>query len=271
MTLNASSQILSKLCGKNYLVDTGTASSNSARIRWNGTISNSIGGTICTKDTVGALPFYNAAVSEETKIAGISLFSDVPSYFILIDRLWECSVNTSGLIFDITSSATQIIDSVTWPARDSNESTNGEGVYLAIVSNGAWSSGVVDIVVNYTNSSGVPNRVGNSIFALTANPINRHIVYISLDSGDTGVRSLQSFNLSFGFNPIPTAGTFHLIAFRPISIYTLLNNYNPVTESFAKCPLPKLYNDSCLTFISQPQASAAEIQPFSGYIEYASG
>lgn len=270
MALNTSSQILSKLCGKNYIVDSGTSTTNNARIRWNGTVSNSIGGSICNKDTIGALPFYNSIVSEETKIAGISLFSDVPSYFILIDRLWECSVNSSGSVFDITSSATQTVNSITWPARDNNESTNGEGVYLAIVSSGGWSGGVVDLVANYTNSSGVSNRIGNTIFTLSANPVNRHIVYLSLDGGDIGVRSIQSFTLSFG-SPVPTAGTFHLIAFRPISIYLLLNNYNPVTESFAKCPLPKLHNDSCLTFISQPQSSAAEGQPFSGYIEYASG
>lgn len=270
MPLNTSSQILSKLCGKNYIVDSGTSATVNARIRWNGTVSNSIGGSICSRNTLGALPFYNAAVSEETKLANISLFCDITTYFILIDRLWECSVNSSGSVFDITSSATQTVNSITWPARDNNESTNGEGVYLAIVSNGGWSSGLVDLVANYTNSSGVSNRVGTTVFTLGGNPPNRQIVYISLDTGDTGVRSLQSFNLSFG-SPVPTTGTFHLIAFRPISIHIQLNSYIPVAENFGKCPLPKLYNDSCLTLITQPQSSTAEGQPFSGYIEYASG
>lgn len=274
MPLNSSVSILNNIINKQYVLKTGTSSTSAARIHWTSTgipaaggISTAIGGQICTKDTIGALPFYNSEVDKETKISSLSMYTDVPSYFLLIDRLWECSVTVSGTAFDITSAVPQSINSIAWPLRDNNQTLNGEGVYIAVVSNGAWSAGTVTFSISYTNSLGISGRIGNSILNLTANPTNGSLTFISLDIGDLGVKSVESITL----NSTATAGTFHLIAFRKLCYYIQNNSVNSFIGDFRSHPLPRLFNDCCLTFITQAQASAAQTQPFSGYIEYASG
>lgn len=258
-----------------YFIKTGTSSTARERISWGaaglpaaGVVNTTtIGGVVCSSSTTGALYYTNPDAGKEKKIFNINLNCEVPSYYLLVDRLWECSVTTAGTAFDITSSATQTINSVTWPARDINGSTNGEGIYIAAVSNGGWSSGVVDINISYTNSSGVSGRSGINTTTFSGNPTNATTSFISLDAGDTGVRSVQSLTLTFG-SPVPTTGTFHLIAVRPICLYIQEQIANTFTADFLSHPLPKLQNNSCLTFITQGRAGTSWSQPFSGYIEY---
>jgi hypothetical protein len=259
---------------KNFIIRSGTASSGSARIHWanggvlppNGVVNtSSIGGVVCTKDTLGALPFTNTA--NDNKIFNLSLLSEIQGYFLLVDRLWECSVSSTGSIFSITDTLPQIVNSITWPARDILGTSNGEGVYIAAISNGGWGAGTVDITMEYTNSLNQSGRIGQTIFSFSANPISGHIIYFSLQSGDTGVRSVQSITLT----TTVTIGTFHLIAFKPISISLQTNSFSGISADFLSHPIPSLYNDSCLAFISQPAASAAQVQSISGYIQYSQG
>lgn len=258
-----------------YIIKTGTSSTSKQRIHWTpgvlppaGTVNTTtIGGVVCNNSTVGALGYTNAATNNDKKIFNISINGDIPSFYFLIDRLWECSVTTSGTVFSITSTSPQTVNSTSWPSRDDYGGIDGYGVYIAVVSNGSWASGSVDFSINYTNSDGISGRTGNSLGTLSGNPTNGTIEYFSLQSGDTGVQSVQSLTLSLG-SPAPSSGTFHLIAFRPINIYIQAQIANTFNGDFMSHPLPKLYDGSCLTFITQPRGTTQYSNPFTGTIEY---
>lgn len=167
-----------------------------------------------------------------------------PSNLMLVDRLWE----NSGLNRTLTTA--QTFSSAAWPARDINQSTNGEGVYIALeisttVSGG---SGVPVVTMEYTNSAGVASRTGTTIFPGRVNPPRGQWYVLGLADGDTGVRSVQSitFSLSWG-----TAGALALVAFRPIALIS--NLFGPDREGVEDAitmAMPRLYNNTILQSVS---------------------
>lgn len=277
-TLKSSTDILNKSGYKYPIIRTGTsdASGSAMRLYWDqggcivpgpGTINSTIGGAVLAKTTAGALPFENFNPGQSAKLSYMSLFSDVPSIFLFIDILWQCSVTSAGTVFDITSTATQTINSVAWPPRDDNGSINGEGVYIAVISRGGWSAGTVTFSINYTNSKGVANRTGLDP-SYANNPINARYEPFSLQAGDTGVRSVQTLTLT---STTATFGTFYLIAFRPIALVTHLDSLNYGVLDHKSYPLTSMYNDSCLATLIGGQPSAQRGFPFTGFIQYAVG
>lgn len=273
MALQTSTEMLNNLLGpKNFIIRTGTGSTSRQRIHWasGGVIpstgivdTSTIGGVIQDSNTTGAL-YFPDSFGLSTKIFNLSLFSNVFSYFLLIDRLWECSVTSSGSLFSITDTLPQEVNSIQWPPRDIDGTTNGKGVYIAVVSNGGWSSGNVSISMDYTNSSNEAGRIGTTLYNLTGNPVNGDITYFSLQAGDIGVKSIQSITLT----TTATAGTFHLIAFKPVCFYLQTTSMVGVSGDFLSHPLPEIIGNPCFAIITQPSASAAQVQPFTGYIEY---
>lgn len=261
---------------KGYMFKNGTSTSQLPRIQWGasgepaaGTVSSAIGGAVCTSSTTGAMYFYNSLLGKQTKISSVSFFSEVIGYFFLIDRLWECSVTSSGSVFSITSTSEQIINSIPFPLRDNNGSINGEGVYIALVSNGGWSGGTISVNLKYTNSSGTAGRVSSLVSPdPSANPTNGQIFYFGLQGNDIGVKVVESITIT---STTVTSGTFHLIAFRPIDIYLQNNSYAPTNNNFADSINMPLFNNSCLTLVTQYRSGVAFGPALTGFIEYTSG
>lgn len=154
------------------------------------------------------------AASNTTYLAGVKIYNSVAgarAAHIICDRLWH----NSGFTITLAGTA-QTVNSVTWPARDINGSTNGDGVYIGVEVSGATGTGTPVISVSYTNSAGTAGRTGSNIILTTASAVQSSFYTIDLQAGDTGVRSVQTLTLSATW----TSGTIHLVAFRPIAVVT---------------------------------------------------
>lgn len=149
---------------------------------------------------------FPASVGGETihlaKFHGLS--SAQAGTLLLCDRLWH----NSGLSVTLTTS--QAVNSVAFPARDDNESTNGEGVLVALEISAATGAGTPTLTLGYTNQSGTASRTANNIVAVTASGVIGTTYIFGLQAGDTGVRSIQTYQQSATM----TSGTHHLVAFR---------------------------------------------------------
>ena len=189
----------------------------------------------------GQIPFTNP-ISGNTYLAAlrrpylISPLSSNQRTLMIVDRLWH----NSGL--DRTLTTAQTVNSVAWPARDLNGSTNGEGVYLAVEISTTMGTGGPTITVSYTNSTGTSGRTGVGILPTRTSAPAGHWFPIGLAAGDTGVRSVQSITFSVSWG---TAGVLHLVAYRPIAMInaTSAPEINCVDDALTLA-MPQLWNNS---------------------------
>lgn len=142
---------------------------------------------------------------------------------ILADRLWHCGADSSGTILSVTAVTSQTINSVTWPSRDANNSTDGEGVFIAleISTTTGVATANANITLTYTNSTGTPNRTATLGRSWTSGLNAGVFIPFNLQNGDTGVRSVQSIQLSETL----TSGAIQLVAFRPLAAIPVNNSY----------------------------------------------
>ncbi len=144
----------------------------------------------------GQIPFTNP-VSGNTYLAGLRrpFFSTTVNAsqrtLMIVDRLWH----NSGI--DLTVTTAQTVNSVTFPARDLNQSTNGEGVYLWLEVSSTLGAGLPAVTVGYTNSAGTAGRTGSLLMSFRTAATQGHVFPIGLDTGDTGVRSIQSITFYY--------------------------------------------------------------------------
>lgn len=181
----------------------------------------------------GQIPFTNPATGN-AYLARFSATSSQAGVVILADRLWH----NGG--FTITSTAAQNIVSPTWPARDALGTTNGEGVLLAVEVSAATGAGVPTITISYTNQDGVAGRTATNVVATVAASAIGTTYFIGLQSGDTGVRSVQSLRLSATW----TSGTINLVAYRPLAFLELALGNVPASIDALTAGFPRLYDGS---------------------------
>lgn len=153
----------------------------------------------------GQIPIPTA--SGNTYLAKFSLTSSAQAGVGLIcDRLWH----NSGIV--VTTTTAQTINSVAWPARDKNGTTNGDGVYIGLEVSTATGAGASVISISYTNQAGTAGRTGTAIPLYAATSAAGTFYMFSLQAGDTGVRSVQTYTSTVSM----TSGVVHLVAYRPI-------------------------------------------------------
>lgn len=172
----------------------------------------------------------------------------------LFDRLWE----NSGI--DVTVTTAQTINSAAWPARDLNGSTNGEGVLIALeVSTTIGAAISSSASISYTNSAGTAGRTGAILpISLGASAVGCWH-FFALDSGDLGVRSVESITLSASL----VSGTVHLVALRPIAILGAYGIGNiDQREDAITLGMPRLYDNTVLTEAVLMNASSQGVQSY---------
>lgn len=160
--------------------------------------------------------YTNPEVGKSTYISGcMSLISKNATVYgnsfahaiIIADFLWL----TSGLAF---STGPQSITFPTLPSRDINGENLGEGVIPMFFVSPPTALGAdpVSIAITYTNSKGISGR--SSTTTDTVSILECSAVMLPLQSGDTGVRSIQT--IEFGANPV--SGTPVIALIRPLII-----------------------------------------------------
>jgi hypothetical protein len=198
-----------------------------------------LNGVTLTNPITGSLPFSdpNAGNAYLSLLEGRSAFSarpEAPSTRFIADRLWH----NGG--YTITSAVAQNSTTPTWPARDIKGATNGDGVFLGLEIGATVGAATPTITVSYTNSAGTAGRTGTNIFATISGAAGGTFYPISLQAGDIGVRSVQSLTLSASW----LSGTINLVAYRPITCFSIPNSYIKVKEDIITLARPKMYTGS---------------------------
>lgn len=186
------------------------------------------------------------AASNNTYLARFSGVSSAQAGVLLLcDRLWH----NSG--FTITSTGAQTINSVAWPARDMNGSTNGVGVILGVEVSGATGAGTPTITVSYTNDANTSGRTGTNSVATVASSAVGSFYPIGLQAGDTGVRSVQTLTLSATW----TSGTIHLVAYRVLASLELGAAGLPNAVDALTAGMPRCYDNTVPFLVYIPQTT----------------
>ena len=118
--------------------------------------------------------------------------------------------------------------------------TSGEGVQMMFVSQGAR-GGSQTFQVTYTNSEGVAGRV-TPVFTMNNSTTNGNIIttgsiaagragpFLTLQAGDKGVRSIESFQMISGAD----TGLSAAILVKPLATFTLLEQTAPVEVDYGR-------------------------------------
>lgn len=190
----------------------------------------------------GCVPIPNPALGGNY-LTELQMSASVNHTHAFYDVLW---VN-SGLSVTTVSSV-QTIASPTLPARDANGTTDGEGCVIGLYFSAASTLAAVNALsqVTYTNSKGVGGRIATLVAIAgsqaPATPVIGTVLWYNLAAGDTGVRSVQGFNI--GATSWLT-GTINLFVARDIAtIGTVLPSV--ASQKVIGMPGIRLYNGTCL-------------------------
>jgi hypothetical protein len=194
----------------------------------------------------GQIPFTNP-ISGNSYLARLQGQATIAGSLLLLDRLWH----NSG--FTITSTSPQTVNSVQWPARDANGSTDGVGVLVAVEVSGATGAGTPTLSMVYTNSANAGSKTGTGIIAGVASSAIGAFYLLGLSAGDVGVRSIQTFTLSATW----TSGTIHLVAYRVLARLELTSAHLPNAIDAITAGFPRLYDNTVPFVVFIPSTTTA--------------
>jgi hypothetical protein len=186
----------------------------------------------------GQIPFPAAVAGQTVYLAQLQGYvsSSNAQPTLLVDRLWH----NSGVV--MTTTTAQTIDSVTWPARDRNGATSGDGVMVALEWRTASTNAgaVTTVSMSYTNSAGTAGRTA-TIPTIPANVAANAWFDFTLQAGDTGVQSIQSVTLGTSF----VTGAMHMVAHRIVaSLNPPTGNIVPFNYDAWQLGCPVMYDNS---------------------------
>lgn len=185
----------------------------------------------------GQLPFTNP-VSGNTYLARFQGQATIAGTLVLADRLWH----NSALV--VTTTGAQTVNSVAWPARDVDGSTNGNGVRIGLEVSTATGAGAATPSISYTNQAGTAGKTGSMEVAYAASSIAGTFYPFTLAAGDTGVRSIQTYTGGVSM----TSGTIHLVAYRELARLELTAGNVPSAIDALTSGFPRLF-DNTVPFI----------------------
>jgi hypothetical protein len=156
----------------------------------------------------GQIPFTNPGGGLKSYLARFAGLSSAQiGTLLLCDRLWH----NSGLV--VTNTGAQTVNSVAFPARDNNGTTNGEGVMIGLEIRTATGAGAAAPIITYTDSDGNAGNLGALAVAYGASSGVGSFYPFALAAGDKGVRSIQSYQ---GYTSM-TSGAIGLVAYRVLA------------------------------------------------------
>jgi hypothetical protein len=201
----------------------------------------------------GCLPYINAT-SGNNYLVDHNVSGSVAHQNYLIDLLW---INT-GIV--VATTTAQTINSVTFPARDNNGATAGEGVEVGILVTTATTNAaqINNTTLLYTSSDGATSRTATmnaTQLGFPATAVAGTVVPFSLANTDRGVQSIQSVTLGTSYG----GGAISLIAYRVIRVTSaLIANLGSPYLNFVP-PGTRLYNGSCLFPMGLMSAATATV------------
>ena len=133
--------------------------------------------------------------------------------------------------------------------------TDGVGVMAALQWYTATGSTAVTATVRYTNQAGTGSRTSQTL-NLPASRAVDSISIIPLQTGDTGVRSVQGVTLSATTG---SAGNFGVTLFKPLAIIPLIAGVRNYKNFFFTASMEEIHDDACLWAMVMPAGSSVPI------------
>lgn len=202
-----------------------------------------------TTTDAGCIPIWTPTGS--LYLTGFDCAAGVVCQLTLQDWLW---INTGATV---TTTTAQTVNSVTLPARDLNGSTNGEGIYAAILVTTATTNAgaITNMTLSYTNSDGTAGRTA-TMASFPATAVAGTFVPFQLAAGDRGIRSIQTHTLGTSL----VTGAVSLVMYRTVAAAAITAaNVGSVGSLRLNASQPgvRLYNGSCLIPVTLPSATTA--------------
>lgn len=211
-----------------------------------GSYDNTLNGVALTGPVVGQIDLTDPVGGARTYLAALQAAGNIEGTLMLLDRLWH----NGG--YTITATTAQLSTTPTWPARDIAGSTNGDGVLLFAELSAGAGAAAPTITCSYTNQAGTPGRTGTNIWATANSPATGSTYLIGLDSGDTGVRSLESVTLSTSW----LSGTMNMVAARLIAMLDVRSPAQTSALDAITGAFPRLYDGSVPYLLWFPSATS---------------
>lgn len=206
----------------------------------------SAGGTLHDDSQLGFPTGQNPTAPALSYFAQWRAVASVAGTIHLYDRVWSCTG------FSGTVTGAQAVTG--FPAL-TRPDVNGTGLEIWIECYTATGSTASNMTVQYTNSDNVSGRNTVSTAHITSMPANR-MYQVPLQSGDTGVKSIQSITLS---GTTGTAGAFGVTLMKRISSIAMPVVNVGVGLDFAMLGMPQIQDDSALSMIHQGTTTSSGI------------
>lgn len=207
-------------------------------------------GEIPTRTTAGALPLAAVGSGRERWLIQAWASAHLTGWALLYDRLYHIG-GLSG-----TSTDSQTVQGTT-PSPALTRNTGGAGnmafyeIYTAVGATG------VTLTMTYVNQDGTNGRTSTASFGTSTNNAVGYARVIPLASGDSGIRSVTSVQLSATTG---TAGNWGITIARPIAYIPIPNTgaagYRDFTVGLPG--LPKIDDDACLAWLMTSASSLAQ-------------
>jgi len=192
-------------------------------------------GEVPTKSTAGALPLVNASGSNKLYIANaFAAFGTGGGSLIFYDRLWH----NSGFVGNSTS-----VQSISTPPTLTRGDTNGTDVELWLEVYTAFGSTATTITATYVNQNGDTGRSATISTSGMGAPVAGQIIPFNLQTGDTGVRTVSSVQLSASTG---SAGDFGLVLLRRLVEIPYAYGATGGGQDAFSAGLPEVPNDACI-------------------------
>ncbi len=197
-----------------------------------------------TRATAGALGQFNSTGTQRLIQAVMS--AALGSAIIIADRL----SHQGGLSGTVATAQTTNL-----PTAALTRYTSGVGVFAAVEIYTAIGTAAATFTVSYTNQAGTSGRtsIATSIGQANYNTALR-VLLIPLQSGDTGVRSVESLTLS---GSTGTAGNFGITLFKPLFVMPVVDvgSLQLLFDGLQMGLMPIIENDACLFFLASGATS----------------
>ena len=176
---------------------------------------------------------------------------------------WGMTLATAGTIHvhDLLYAASGFVGNVataqtiTSPASMPARNTTGAGAEIWIGCSSAIGATAHNVTVQYTNQSGTSGRNTVSTAGIASMPANR-MYQVPLQSGDTGVQSVQGLTLSASSG---TAGNLWVLVMDRLSAHGTAIPNAGVALDFAALGMPVIADESCLLFVHQGTTTSSGV------------
>ena len=251
---------------------TGTGANNG------GTYTVNISQTVTSQTITGTqyafgIPHGGDVSTSVKHLVNASVFSaavtTAPAVFMLVDILAVYPISTVTI-----ATLQSLLSQVAWPRY-----ADGKGVRAYIVPSVVMGAGTPAVTLGYTNTTPTSGRLtpaAPSLPVMTATApvgsipysgtgVGKYGPFIPLQSGDAGITSVQSIQLSATM----TSGCLNLVICKPLATLPITTVGVAAERDFLNMmpSLPRIYDGACLNWLMYAGAATPVNSAFYGHID----